>query len=299
MTRPAQRQGDVLPDVVSIPVDGEMGVEELPTPDGVVVVSQTCEIVQDQYTHLQVVPLVRQSLSFVQEVVRGRRPRFAHVPGAGGEFVADLGVVASVTKARVAMFDSRPGVETLEEERTLARAVGRKFTRFAFPDVVQACLEPLRKEVPSKYPKLTSPLGQVMRDVYALRVEATGGWEVQPLDLTLVLVLNRGVLPELEDEVPAPAGRELVNWLGTGPTPTAVAERLAAAAADSDVHHLWDAFAHQLADACLQKADRSVVRSIGTDVVPVDEFSWWRAENSESLDLDHFSGPAPLRPPGV
>jgi hypothetical protein len=99
---------------------------------GLVVLSQTCDIVRScaERPYLEITPLVNVDEPELRAIERGRRPRYAFIPGLRDkELVADLDRVMTVEKAVVASWMRVPGCMTDQEARDLARALARKRTR--------------------------------------------------------------------------------------------------------------------------------------------------------------------------
>jgi len=80
--------------------------------NGLVVVSQTCDIVRacQERPYLEVCPLVRVSDEALHQIERGRKPAYAYLPQlADRRFVADLDRTMTVEKALVLSWSRTPG----------------------------------------------------------------------------------------------------------------------------------------------------------------------------------------------
>lgn len=161
-------QADVLTGVRSLPILGS----DVSCPHGVVVLSQTCDVVRADPPHITLARVVRIDDDAARETRKGNRPRYVHIPGLGDHHFADLDIVAVASKPDLATQPNEPGVSTDLEIRTFGAAVARRFGRFAFPDEVGRFLEPLRKVMQSKVGNPRSPLGVVLDEVVELRIEA-------------------------------------------------------------------------------------------------------------------------------
>lgn len=145
------RQGDHLPKVGWIEVtQAPRGPLRISAPDGVVIVSQTCDVVQSNRSAVQVARLVHLEGSTAVEARDGRRPRYVHVPARGQTAFADLEVIGTMTKVSLAGQERTPGVDADGDVRRFGQAVGRKFNRFPFPDHVVDWLRPLEEIAQSK-----------------------------------------------------------------------------------------------------------------------------------------------------
>ena len=152
------RQGDVLATLTRIPViadDGSIGYHD--APNGSVLLSQTCDIVQASRPSVAIAPLAYLPGAAAGEARSGKRPSYVHVPELGEDAFAHLEVVGTATKGWLAQHARTPGLSSDSDLRMFARAVARKFGRFAFPDEVVAWLQPPERVLGSKAPKAASP----------------------------------------------------------------------------------------------------------------------------------------------
>ena len=297
------RQGDHIPGILALPVSDAYGAPtDLSTGEGVVVISQTCDVVQSNRLTVQLAPLVTLDGATAQEARDGRRPRYAHVPGVGEDAFADLEVVASVPKARLVGQRTMRGVHN-DSARKFAYSVGRRYSRFAFPDSVVHWLQPLEEVAQSKSRKETSPEGRVFAKVQQLRVECENGWDAEPYDLVLAVIVESGELPTfLDDELPNLPDhlRSVLYDKKTGVlkrTASDIAKLLEGASSAIDRYFLWMALGEAWAAKCRPKASslevRRAVTAIRGEVVSADEYTFARMARSEVLDLDHLSPPLP------
>lgn len=298
------RQGDIVP-VTKLPLVGSDGsIEQFETPLGAVLISQTCDLVQPDRPTAQLAALKRLPSTQAKEAIRGRRPRFVNVPELGDDVFADLEVIATVSKEYLAELGSRPGLPAGgNHDSRFGRAIGRRFSRFPFPDELHPWIVPLQDVVQRKANKLTSPLGRVLDSVDALRLECTGDWHAgPPYDLTLLVILPRGVLPEVGENAPAVPG-DLARWaLGADGTvrrnPAEIADKIESANSNAERFYLWQYLGESLIAKCRAAGEANpqfsdAVRSLEAEVIGEDELSYDRAIRSEELDLDHLSPPAP------
>src|SRR5689334_21013023 len=77
------RQGDVL-DIPSLVVEWNTQ-GRVPCPDGVVIVSQTCDVVRTSSAEVQAAPVVSLSRNEASNVKSGRQPRYARLDVDGQE----------------------------------------------------------------------------------------------------------------------------------------------------------------------------------------------------------------------
>lgn len=175
---------------------------------GFVVLTQTCDIVRPnaQRPYLEVSPLIRVSVAFVEEVRRLRRPAFAYVPAvAERQLVADLDRVMTVEKNVVAGWHRVPGWHTDDQARAFAEALARKCSRFAFPDDFVAMISRLQQRLRRRHDR-QHPEGAHLRALREIRVRAAPSWDDDQVNLGFWFIKD--------DDPPGPAWADLVDeWM--------------------------------------------------------------------------------------
>lgn len=312
-----RRQGDVV-QLASLPVLEPSGnVRQHPSPDGVVILSQTCDVVLPDRLTVVAAPLVRLSGDVLKQATKGGRPRYVAVPAAGADAFVDLDVIGTLDKGILVETPVTAEVGVADADiRRFGQRVARRFGRFPFPDEVVPWLTPLTDVVTGKYGKATGE-ALALEQVVELRVEATGGWTVPPYALTLVSIVRAGTLPELDEKdqidpppslqrwLREPSGRlrrasgEIANRLFAHELDTSGASPVLAPA---ERYHLWLALAEAWAARCMprgrDKDDPAVAEAvaggeIAADILSDDEYSLARYRRSERLDVEHLSPPSP------
>ena len=275
------------------------------TPNGAVIVSQTCDVVQPNRLTVQLAPLERLTEPTASEARDGRRPCYAHLPELGTDAFADLEVIATVVKALLPHQRRVPAVRTDNDVRRFAQAVGRRFSRFAFPDNVVPWLHPLEEVANSKAQNPASPLGKAFAKIIGLRIECENGWDSPPYELVLAVVVEPGTLPLFpDDELPAmpeTLRRKLYDLKKGVPKLTAgeIADLLEHAKDQVERYFLWNALSEAFTAKCEPKSSaepsvKNAVSSIRGEVIQADEYGLHRVMRSEVLDLDHLSPPWPV-----
>lgn len=170
---------------------------------GFVVVSQTCDIVSHpprsciDRPFIEIVPLIEindhflESFNykgnreqFLDEVRKGKRPRFAYIPGVMQYFlVAELDRVMTVEKPVVIAWQRVPGCQNDQEIRALGKALARKRIRFAFPDDFNELVKKLQKRMQEKHDKTESIEGKALRTLREIRVRAEPSWNASEVCL--------------------------------------------------------------------------------------------------------------------
>ena len=296
----ALRQGDLL-DLQSMMIDGS----ETQAPFGVVVISQTCDVVQlDGRPNVLVALAVELDETEGRDAIKGRRPRWVHVPGepllfADLEFVASISKQTAATLQRVARIDA----PDFEGQRKFALGVGRRFSRLAMPNEVVPWFDGIKAVIGDKANKPASSMGRLLDAVQEFRISAPR-WVPPGLDLTLHVILRAGELPLLGSGPPEPADQTLLNWLSVGRRPSEIAEYLfppqGPQASGADRSKLWWAFGESLRELIQPPAKYSedanvqqAVASVSVEVVGEDEFTFQQHRRSDEVDLAHLSPPTP------
>lgn len=298
------RQGDWLQELKGIPIATGNGIGSVYAKNGVIVISQTCDLVQSTRLSVQVVPLVYLSEPQASEARDGARPRYVHIPNLGSLAFADLEIVGTLSKEYVAKHARRPGVGNPTDTGILGRAIGRRFSRYPFPDSVTPWLQPLEKLAKSKSQKVSTPEHDFFESVVQLRLESTNGWgEQDSYELTLIVIVKPETLPMFpNDEIPemdSALRAELFRANGDiGMTSTQIATRLKAYTNESEKYWLWQALGVAWAETCRpptgtsQKVlDAVAGGKILCEVVESNLYTLDRWLRSEMLDLDHLSKP--------
>lgn len=304
------RQGDWI-GIYSGPTMGVDGqVKEFSCENGVVVLTQTCDIVQPGRPNLQVAPLMYLDASVLKPAQKGLRPNLVHVPGIADNAFADLSFIFSVDKTNVINRPHRRGLSDDDEIRKFGQHVGRRFSRFAFPDDIVPWFRRLQEVVGSRHGKMNSPVGWVFDQVASLRIECATGWYRYPFEVTLCLVMEPGVLPFLPPDEEPELSIDLRGWLFGGSADLIprrdmqeIAEMLKREVYESpaDRHWLWSSFADRVAARCVPGESASdtiknaiVGQRVDVDIISTTDYSFERYRHSEELDLDHLSPPLPI-----
>jgi hypothetical protein len=189
------RQGDFCLDAeLEIPIlghDEEGAFFGSATGRGMIVISQSCDIVRDpaDRPHIQVSPLLEVNEAELSAVKGKRRPQFATFQALSDHsLVVDLDVVATVDK-RVARSWRRAGGCADEAERAeFAAALARHKQRFAFPDGFDAAIKDFRRWIERRAEK-SNNAGGMIRAIDEIRVRCDD-WSADPLVLELICVLK-------------------------------------------------------------------------------------------------------------
>lgn len=177
---------------------------------GLVMLSQTCDIVRDclERQHVVLAPLVKVESDELEDVALLRRPRFIFVPAtAGDRLVADLDLHVSVEKAVLAGWERTPGLESDGEMQAFSKALVRNATRFPFPDDFVSAAAKLRDRVFSKHNR-DSEEGRLLRKLDEIRLRAYPSWDGAEVRLHWVFLFDSATTAE------EPASRKIVGeWL--------------------------------------------------------------------------------------
>ena len=159
---------------------------------GLIILSQTCDIVRDcrDRPYIEVAPLVEVSTEQVEAARRLKLPTFAYIPAlAERRLVAHLDRVMTVEKSLVARWSRTPGWEQDEEARAFSQTLARKRARFAFPDDFTKAVRKLGARLTDKHEKHTDE-GAYLRALGQIRVRAAPSWEGETAELQWWFIKN-------------------------------------------------------------------------------------------------------------
>lgn len=220
--------------------------------DRLVVVSQTCDIVRDcsQRPFVLLARVITLDEPAAGEARRGHRPRFAALPGLGADAFADLDLLIAIEKSVFLDTETTRALSDNSAQRRFGVAVGRVFSRFAFPDDLVVALRGLVSRVRQKHARNSSE-GRALEMVEDIRITGSPSWDADAIDVFITF---------------APGTRAEANEVTS----------------DDE----WD----QLVDDWLRHTEPfGVVRSIDGAMIPLDELSAREYLESDALDLDYLS----------
>ncbi len=170
---------------------------------GLVVATQTCDILRSERAFVEVCPLVEVSVSIYSDITRKTRPRYAVVPAlAANRLVADLDRAMTVEKPVLESWIRVPGWESHAEGRAFAEALARKRSRPAFPDEFVELVRGFQDRIKDKHKLPHSDEGAAVRSIHEIRVQASPGWQAPQISLTFwFITYSDEVSPGLEDFV--------------------------------------------------------------------------------------------------
>lgn len=273
-------------------------VEYFDTPDGVVLVSQTCDLVQTATKdRVLVAPIVACSPAEISQIKKGQRPLRILV-GSSLNRVADLERVTSVSRAALAglkVLDRTSNEQSGKEAAQLAARIGRGFSRFAFPNEVHEALRKLQRKVSDGYSKQTK-FATILGRVEEFRV-ACSDWNRPGRNLVVYVLVPSDFLP--------PADMKPDDWVWSTQNVTGSRSGMrpqdldlemlsdlilqnTVADNDSALVELWRWWGEALSKGWLGHSDDQV-SSIELEVVSMAEFSYETYVETEALDFSTLS----------
>lgn len=269
----------------------------------VAVVSQTCDVVLAKRPTILLAPVVELSGDDHRAARRRDNPRYVHLPGHGEVFFADLARIHAIDKPHLVGAAITAGVATDDDGavRDFSLAIGRWFSRFAFPDEIVPWLRPLLSLIREKYRKPQSPLGRILKDVVEIRVEARE-WSTRPIELVLHVIVKAGTVPSVEEGALGVIPSDALDEDGSIVSPVVLAELIVNSDSSATRAALWPLLAASLARIC-QPADKDltnpqVAGAVSGEIVGEfwqdDEFPLSKYRKSELLDVDYLSAAHPL-----
>jgi hypothetical protein len=258
-------------------------------PPGIVVITQTCDLVaKDPADHpfLQAAMLVELPKTTAKEARSGSRPRYAHLPQIGDVWFADLDYISTYEKAALSHLRRDRGVEGTGEQDAFGRAVGRKFSRFAFPNDLHDTLRSLLAKFRERYARDASPEGLALRRVLQIRAHADPGWDSSCINAHMTFLLPEGELLPSASEPIEPSG-DLQRWFAKKTRKASeLAELLGRSVDPIDIAWLWSHLVEAWARECEPVGKIAVLTA---DVECEDEMRVSQLRRSQVLDLDYLS----------
>jgi hypothetical protein len=173
--------------------DGTFDYNADPNISGLIVVSQTCDIVRCQpgKEYVVVAPLVEIEASKAGFILSGATPGFSPVEHPPAEYVfADLSRMMTVHKKELAGWKRQKGFSDEAKLVRFAGALERKHGRFAFPDdFAEAVIGALRDKF-KKFQKKDSNNGRIVRSINHVRVQAAPTWNAPEKKIGFRFVLE-------------------------------------------------------------------------------------------------------------
>ena len=192
-----------------VPADGLAGVATGLL--GIVVVSQTCDIVRPCGTRpfIEVCALAEVNEQELEDVRRLRRPSYAFLPGLSHlRLVADLDMTMTAEESVLAALRRVEGCRTDAGRRAFADALARKRARFAFPDDFVSAMKKVKQRLKERHGRETTE-GATARALMEIRVLAVPDWDAADVALTFLFILA--------DDGPPPTSRDeaqISDWMG-------------------------------------------------------------------------------------
>lgn len=160
--------------------------------DGLMVVSQSCDIVRPSETRpfVEVAPLIKLAEEDFREVLIGARPRYVTVPGLHtARLAADLDRVQTVEKTLLCSWPRLQGCHIDSDRRLLGKQLARKRFRAALPDEFTPWFKPLRNRF-SRLAGSTSADAVVFKELSEIRIQASPSWDAPRVDIFIWFVLK-------------------------------------------------------------------------------------------------------------
>lgn len=313
------RQGHVLglANIPKVLPSGAVGTIE--TPHGVVIVSQTCDVVLRGRPQITVAKVIEVEESEVSELLRGKKARYYPLEEVGPNCFASFDEVAVVSKQAVVACRISLGIDVddYHARSDFSRALSRHFGRYAFPDEFSYWIQPFEDVVIQKYAKPHSFEAKALRAVREFRLEEANGWRERPYAVTLHAVLEGGTL---WDESQADGNAEeiepssgLLSWLYSSDnalkqSSADIAQGIMSRAGyrgydftnlrPADRNALWDALVESWASRCRPKskwsADPWIMDAVEGGMlqsiaVSEEDFNYQLFRTTAQLDVDFVS----------
>lgn len=159
---------------------------------GFLVLTQTCDIARKcaERHYVEVCPLVEVSADDLKLIKHWRKPAYVFVHALEDlRLVGDLDRTMTVEKPLLATWRRTPGWTTAAQLRSIADALARKRSRFAFPDDFDEFVEALADRIDDKH-RRNSAEGRALRELDEIRVQASPTWEANQVELMFWFILE-------------------------------------------------------------------------------------------------------------
>lgn len=170
---------------------------------GVAILTQTCDLIRScrDRPYVEVAPLVKVSQQFVEEVRLGKRSGFAYVPCMEkSSLVADLDRIMTVEKAVLGRWSRIAGRMTEKEAHDFRNAIGRKRSRFPFPDEFVEAMADIKKHLGIKHSRQTDE-GNHLRALREIRIDANPSWDATDVDIIFWFIKDEHPTPCMWDSL--------------------------------------------------------------------------------------------------
>jgi len=308
------RQGHVVA-LHRVPVMSTVdSVTWMDTPLGVVIISQTCDVVLPSRRAVTIAPVFEVPVEKLPDALSGKQSRLVHLPDIGARSFVHLENVATIDKEFLEGLSIVPGfdLESLALSIEFSSAIARHFARFAFPNDFVPWISPFERTVLKKHSSDESFEGKALREVIEFRLLESGGWLQPPYDVSLIAIVKFGTLPLFDNDGIAQTDPGLERWLrdSTGQlirsgaqisealfSTGRVSGRDFAVKTSSDREILWTALAEAWASSCKPKSgtvsdavkqavkDGQIVGRVESEA----DFSLMEYRRSVQLDVDFVS----------
>lgn len=268
---------------------------------GVVLMSQTCDIIQPSKTRCIIAPVIGVEGQTVTDAKKGRKPLHLFLDSPEAEpacWVVDMELATSVLKADLAgrkILARFVSDASSADAGKIAARVGRAFNRFPFPGEVYPTFKRLRERVQSKSGS-ESPFGQVIDMVEDLRV-SSDQWTAPGRTMTLYVVINGDLLISSEDADPSWVwdttrinelkGNELAETLHLNRICELIISNREGD--PTTLARLWHLFGRRVQLELLQPALNAEVSTFDVEVLSDTDMTYRQFQRSESLDLEVLS----------
>jgi hypothetical protein len=259
---------------------------------GIVVISQTCDIVSknpDEAPFVVFAALTALSGSIQKSAAKGDRPRYVPIPQLGDEWFADLDKLVTVEKGALVDIEHEHGVLGTKEEADFGEKVARKFGRFAFPDDVSLSLRSVTKRIKDRHDSDTSSEGRLLQMIEEVRLRGRPSWSVNSgLEVDVIFILKAAELMRPgPDEPPLEPSASTGAWYSAAKRkPPDIAQRIHNSSDAADISWLWDRLGDAWAELC---EPLGVVSSVTAYVICADDMTVSEYWDTQSADLDYLS----------
>lgn len=177
------------------PAEGQSGVLLTGECVGVMMLSQTCDIIKspDIEPYVEVCAIFQTDEEGLKDVKKWGKPLKVNIPTLEeGFLIADLSRVMTIEKGALLNWKRHEGFPDDNARKNLSRMLERKVGRFAFPDTINPWVTKLKRRLRDKIDK-DSPEGNCIRGINQLRLRARPSWDQKPRIVDFIFLLESDV----------------------------------------------------------------------------------------------------------
>lgn len=191
---------------ISALINKEFGEDQDSSNDGIVILSQTCDVLSKSKERVIVAPVRVAGKELFANASRGKTPLFIPISERDSRDafrVIDLMYCFSIPKSNISQGITHRelvNVEDATDVMQFSNRLARLFTRFPFPDEIHDFLKKLQDKVRSKSGKTNSPLGAALECVKYIRISCSD-WNSKHRHIAFFFIIDSCFMVSADEEI--------------------------------------------------------------------------------------------------